>query len=157
MFKKSPLVAIILALTLGLYIYTSSVNPKIPIEQKQTLTLSEQIKEASLKIKNANSPEAQMRGILQLRNLSEKYPENPDLHWLMGMFSIQSSQFQKAIERFKNVIKLDSTRKEANIQLAVSYIAIDDTINARSVLQSLLIESEDDIKSRALMMLDKLK
>tara|TARA_B100001093_G_scaffold106103_2_gene98415 strand:+ start:3848 stop:4321 length:474 start_codon:yes stop_codon:yes gene_type:complete len=157
MFKKSPLVAIILALTLGLYIYTSSVNPKIPMEQKQTLTLSEQIKEASLKIKNANSPEAQMRGILQLRNLSEKYPENPDLHWLMGMFSIQSSQFQKAIERFKNVIKLDSTRKEANIQLAVSYIAIDDTINARSVLQSLLIESEDDIKSRALMMLDKLK
>ena len=157
MFKKSPLVAIILALTLGLYIYTSSVNPKIPMEQKQTLTLSEQIKEASLKIKNADSPEAQMRGILQLRNLSEKYPENPDLHWLMGMFSIQSSQFQKAIERFKNVIKLDSTRKEANIQLAVSYIAIDDTINARSVLQSLLIESEDDIKSRALMMLDKLK
>ena len=45
-----------------------------------------------------------MKGILQLRSLSEKYPENADLHWNMGLFSIQSGQYEKAVTRFEKII-----------------------------------------------------
>ena len=157
MMKRSPFIAITLALTLGLFIYVSSSKQKILSQPKQTITVSDQINEAFTNITNGDSPEAQMKGILKMRSLAEEYPENSDLQWNMGVFSMQSGQFQKALDRFKNVLKLDSTRHDATMQLAICYTSLEDTINAQKVLQSLLIKSEGDLRKNALIMIEKLK
>ena len=98
-----------------------------------------------------------MKGILQLRSLSEKYPENADLHWNMGLFSIQSGQYEKAVARFEKVINIDAKRLDAYMQLATSYLALQDTSAAKDVLISLIDKSEGDTQKNAEAMLEKLK
>ena len=104
--KRSPFIAVVLGLVLALYIYTSSVRPKIPSVKKE-LSITEQIQAALSNIQDADNPQSQMKGILQMRSLSEKYPENADLQWNMGLFSIQSGQYEKAVARFEKVITID--------------------------------------------------
>ena len=154
--KRSPFIAIILGLVLALYIYTSSVRPKRPSTKKE-LPISEQIQVALSNIQDAENPQSQMKGILQMRSLSEKYPENADLQWNMGLFSIQSGQYEKAVARFEKVINIDAQRLDAYMQLAMSYIALQDTSAATGVLISLIDKSEGDTQKNAEAMLEKLK
>ena len=154
--KRSPFIAIILGLVLALYIYTSSVRPKRPSTKKE-LPISEQIQVALSNIQDAENPQSQMKGILQMRSLSEKYPDNADLQWNMGLFSIQSGQYEKAVARFENVINIDAQRLDAYMQLAISYLALQDTSAATGVLVSLIDKSEGDTQKNAEAMLEKLK
>ena len=154
--KRSPFIAIVLGLVLALYIYTSSVRPKRPSIKKEP-SLTEQIQEALSNIQNADNPQSQMKGILQMRSLSEKHPENADLQWNMGLFSIQSGQYKKAAARFEKVITIDAQRLDAYMQLAMSYLALQDTSAAINVLSSLIEKSEGDIQRNAEAMLEKLK
>ena len=75
----------------------------------------------------------------------------------MGLFSMQSGQFEKATVRFKKVITLDAQRLDAYMQLAVSYLALQDTSAATNVLSSLIDKSEGDTQRNAEAMLEKLK
>ena len=154
--KRNPFIAIVLGLVLALYIYTSSVRPKRP-SIKKGASLTEQIQEALSNIQNADNPQSQMKGILQMRSLSEKHPENADLQWNMGLFSIQSGQYKKAATRFEKVITIDAQRLDAYMQLAMSYLALQDTSAAINVLSSLIEKSEGDIQRNAEAMLEKLK
>ena len=154
--KRSPFIAVVLGLVLALYIYTSSVRPKRPSIKKE-LSITEQIQAALSNIQDADNPQSQMKGILQMRSLSEKYPENADLQWNMGLFSIQSGQYEKAIARFEKVINIDAQRLDAYMQLAVSYLALQDTSAATGVLISLIDKSEGDTQKNAEAMLEKLK
>jgi len=154
--KRSPLIAVILGLVLALYVYTSSVRPSSAVKKVQS-TLTEQIQEALSNIQNADSPATQMKGVLQIKSLSDKYPENADLQWNMGLFSMQSGQYEKAVARFEKVIKLDAQRLNAYMQMAVSYAALQDTSGARDVLSLLIDKSEGDMQKSAKEMLEKLK
>lgn len=154
--KRSPFIAVVLGLVLALYIYTSSVRPKIPSVKKE-LSITEQIQAAISNIQDADNPQSQMKGILQMRSLSEKYPENADLQWNMGLFSIQSGQYEKAVARFEKVITIDAQRLDAYMQLAMSYLALQDTSAATNVLSSLIDKSEGDTQRNAEAMLEKLK
>ena len=154
--KSSPLVAVVIGIALVLYIYTSSVRPTPAVKNVQS-TLTEQIQEALSNIKNSESPEAQMQGVLQMKSLADKYPQNADLQWNMGLFSVQSGQYQKAVNRFEKVVQLDDNRLEAHMQLALSYAALKDTSQARTALSTLIEKSEGDMQNRAVTMLEKLK
>ena len=154
--KRSPFIAIVLGLVLALYIYTSSVRPKRPSVKKE-LSITAQIQAALTNIQDADNPQSQMKGILQMRSLSEKYPENADLQWNMGLFSIQSGQYEKAVARFEKVINIDAQRLDAYMQLAMSYLALKDTSAATGVLISLIDKSEGDTQKNAEAMLEKLK
>ena len=154
--KRSPFIAIVMGLVLALYIYTSSVRPTPAMKEVQS-TLTEQIREALSNIQNGESPEAQMKGVLQMRALADKYPENADLQWNMGLFSMQSGQYEKAVTRFEKVIGLDAKRLNAYMQMAVSYAALKDTSLARNVLSTLIEKSDGDLQKRAEVMLEKLK
>ena len=154
--KRSPFIAVVLGLVLALYIYSSSVRPKIPSVKKE-LSITEQIQAALSNIQDADNPQSQMKGILQMRSLSEKYPENADLQWNMGLFSIQSGQYEKAVARFEKVITIDAQRLDAYMQLAMSYLALQDTLAATNVLSSLIDKSEGDTQRNAEAMLEKLK
>lgn len=154
--KRSPFIAIILGLVLALYVYISSVRPNRPSIKKE-LSITEQIQDALSNIQDADNPQSQMKGILQMRSLTEKYPENADLQWNMGLFSIQSGQYEKAVARFEKVINIDAQRLDAYVQLAMSYVELKDTSAATNVLTSLIDMSEGDTKKNAEEMLEKLK
>ena len=154
---RSPFIAIAVSLVLTVFIfYASCVRPDGP-STKQELSITEQIQVAISNIQDADNAESQMKGILQMRSLSEKYPENADLQWNMGLFSIQSGQYEKAISRFEKVINIDAQRLDAYMQLAISYLALQDTSSATGVLISLIDKSEGDIQKDAEAMLEKLK
>ncbi len=153
--KRSPLLALVMGIVLALYIYTSSVKPSRKVKNVQ-LTVTEQIEQALSDIQNGESPEAQMKGVLKMRALAESNPENADLQWQMGMFSMQTGQYEKAVARFEKVISLDTLRLDAYTQIATSYTALQDTSSARNVLLALIEKSEGDLQASAKVMLEKL-
>ncbi len=51
-----------------------------------------------------------MRGIMMLRQIAEEEPGNAEAHWHLGLFSVQSGQLDKALDRFKKVRDLDAER-----------------------------------------------
>lgn len=62
-----------------------------------------------------------MEGILKIRSISEKDPNNVFAQFMLGYGGLVSGQTEKATERFKKVIKLDPTNTEAIFLLAELY------------------------------------
>ena len=65
------------------------------------------------------SGENPMEGILALRALAESNPPNVDAVVWLGIFGIQSGQFDKARERFSEALTLEPGHLEATWQLAM--------------------------------------
>lgn len=65
------------------------------------------------------SGENPMEGILALRALAEAEPPNVDAVVWLGIFGIQSGQFDKARERFSEALTLEPGHLEATWQLAM--------------------------------------
>ena len=63
-----------------------------------------------------------MDGILRLRQLVKNDSTNADAHFNLGLLSIQSAQYDRAIERFQTVVNIDSTNLEASFYLGVSHV-----------------------------------
>lgn len=66
-----------------------------------------------------------MKGIGLLKEVLEEDPENIDALTNLGYFSIQSGQYEKAIERFETILTIDSTNAEAYIYLTDIYLSQD--------------------------------
>jgi tetratricopeptide (TPR) repeat protein len=72
--------------------------------------------EAAVKKVSGENP---MEGILALRALAEAEPPNVDAVVWLGIFGIQSGQFDKARERFSEALTLEPGHLEATWQLAM--------------------------------------
>lgn len=153
--KRSPLIAIILGLVLALYIYASSARPSKAQKNVQE-SIAEQVQGAISDIQQGESPEAQMKGVLKIRDLALKYPDNADLQWNMGLFSMQSGQYEKAVTRFQKVIELDKNRLDAYMQLALSYSVLKDTSSARHTLNTIIEMADGDVRDSAVRMFEEL-
>jgi Tfp pilus assembly protein PilF len=69
-----------------------------------------------------------MRGIMMLRDILKEDPDNVEAHWQLGLFSVQSGQYDKAIERFKKVLELDAAGyPDAWFYLGRTYATVDST------------------------------
>lgn len=78
-----------------------------------------------------NSGGPPMQTILKLRDLAGKEPENVEAQWHLGLFSWQTGQYDKAMERFRTVIALDPTdHPEAYAWLGRAYGSLDSTDQA---------------------------
>lgn len=53
-----------------------------------------------------------MPGILLLRSIAEEHPENFRAQFHLGMFSVQTGQWQKAYDRFRIAQKIDASNPE---------------------------------------------
>lgn len=72
--------------------------------------------EAAIAKVNGDNP---MEGILELRALADQDPPVLDAVFMLGQFSIQSGQLDKARERFNQVLDADPTRVDAQWELAM--------------------------------------
>lgn len=64
-----------------------------------------------------------MKGIGLLKAVLDEDPKNIDALTNLGYFSIQSGQYDKAIERFETILSIDSTNAEAYIYLTDIYLS----------------------------------
>lgn len=74
-----------------------------------------------------------MSGIQVLREIIETDPENREAIINLGLLSIQSGQFARAVDRFENLIRMDSTDYEAKLYLGVAYMETGQVETARSL------------------------
>jgi len=73
--------------------------------------------ENALKLIETNNP---MEGVFMLRKILEKEPKNKEALFNLGVLSIQSKQYNKAIERFNQLLIIDSLDKRAYLHLGIS-------------------------------------
>jgi tetratricopeptide (TPR) repeat protein len=71
-----------------------------------------------------------MQGILAIKEIADKNPDNLYAQMMLGLGGIQSGQYDKAIERFLNVIKKQPDNIEAILNLAQVYDRQNDKANA---------------------------
>ena len=85
-----------------------------------------------------------MRGIMMLREVLEEDPDNVEAHWHLGLFSIQSGQYDKALDRFRMVLKLDSVNyPDAWFYIGNMYLRTDSTQRAIESLKKYRTLTQD--------------
>ena len=65
---------------------------------------------------------APMEGIGMLTKILEEYPNDVETILRLGHFSVLSSQFPKAVERFQQVLSIDSSRSEVYFLLGDTWL-----------------------------------
>lgn len=71
-----------------------------------------------------------MEGIMKVRVVAEKHPDNLYAQMILGLGGVKSGQFDKAIERFSIIIKKQPDNLEAMFHLAETYERKGDKVNA---------------------------
>lgn len=98
-----------------------------------------------------------MQGILMLREVLEEYPNNLTAIFNLGVLSMQSGQYDKAVERFKKLMTLDSTNDQGAYYLAVSYYELGNMTLSTEWFQKIKsISSDPAILSSSDQYLEKL-
>jgi tetratricopeptide (TPR) repeat protein len=77
-----------------------------------------------------NISENPMQGILAIKEIADKNPDNLYAQMMLGLGGIQSGQYDKAIERFLIVVKKQPGNLEAILNLAQVYDRQNDKVNA---------------------------
>ncbi len=87
---------------------------------------------ASAYIEGTGEP---MRGVMILRGITAKNPDDIPANMLLGRMSIQSGQYDKAVKRFETIIKLQPDNSEAIYFLAQSYEGLGNKAKAIELLK----------------------
>ncbi len=84
-----------------------------------------------------------MKGILMLREVVEEAPDNELAQYNLGLLSIQSQQYDKAVDRFKKVVSLNPAHLQAQFFLGVSYFESGAKKKARKQFERVKTLSDD--------------
>lgn len=104
---------------------------------------------------NSSNP---MRAISILREVLDQQPNYLPAIISMGKLSMQSRQFDKAVDRFKEVLKLDRDNVDAKIGLAYSYIELGKTEDAKALLNEITeLDLDPIVKDEVRKTLNSLK
>tara|TARA_Y200000002_G_scaffold305660_1_gene261440 strand:- start:53 stop:457 length:405 start_codon:yes stop_codon:yes gene_type:complete len=85
-----------------------------------------------------------MEGIFMLRDIIEREPENTDALYYLGVLSLKTSQYEKASQRFNQIITIDSSDKRAYLQLGFSSYYLG-KYKAADSLFNFIVESGDSL------------
>lgn len=97
-----------------------------------------------------------MSGISMLREILAEDETNRQAILNLGLLAIQSGQFERAKERFENLVLLNAADHEAKLYLAVSMMEINQQSQARLLLEEILA-TQDSIPAIKMMANDYLK
>ena len=100
-------------------IYLLYQLPTSVLENKES---EEEIKnvvsvERALKLIEGNNP---MEGVFMFREILQNEPKNTEALYYLGLLSNNTGQYSNAIERFNQLITIDSSDKRAYLQLGIS-------------------------------------
>lgn len=124
MSKKTSLILLITA-SVGLLVLFLNM-PKLPSSVREKA--EKPIDKDSLKLMQAielvNGPNP-MEGITILREIVADDQDNVDAHYWLGVFSVKSGQYDKAIERFNKVMTIEPNYLAAYIDMGGLYMEMD--------------------------------
>jgi len=99
-----------------------------------------------------------MQGVTMLREVLQEDPDNQEALYFMGMLSVQSGQYDKALERFKMLLELDSANHQARYLLGLSYINTGQIEEAKKQLEVLTdLDNNPEIVTAAQNLLNEMK
>lgn len=88
-------------------------------------------------IAELNSGAPPMQTILKLRELAQKQPDNVEAQYHLGLFSWQTGQYDKAMDRFRKVTVLDGKGyPDAYAFLGQAYASLDSAEKAIAALET---------------------
>jgi len=97
----------------------------------------------------SRNPQNSMKGILSIRKVTEINPNNADASFQLGMFSIQTGQFDKAEARLTKVLELQPKNELAKFQLANVKSQLGKGAEAKKLWEELLSTTTDaDLKQQ---------
>jgi tetratricopeptide (TPR) repeat protein len=86
-----------------------------------------------------------MKGIMMLRDVVQKDSTNFQAQVQLGLFAMQSGQYEKAVDRFKRLQKIVPNNNEVDLYLAQAYAESGKKNDAIAVLNSFLVKSKDQV------------
>ncbi|MDN4165673.1 tetratricopeptide repeat protein [Cytophagales bacterium LB-30] len=78
------------------------------------------------------SSKTPMQGILMLREVLENDPENTEALFNLGVLSIQTGQYDKAVERFERLLEVEPQHVQGNFYLGVAFMELGKKEQARA-------------------------
>jgi len=99
-----------------------------------------------------------MQGIMMLRDVIAKEPDYEPALFSLGILSIRSNQFGKAVDRFKQILKNNPSNSKAALNLGYCLAELDRKEEAKQILENILANSKDSQeKAAANEILSKIK
>jgi tetratricopeptide (TPR) repeat protein len=142
--KKSHYIVLFIGLVLTAVLFLlprtqqdRKVNAATPLDLK--------VEEAVRIVQSGENP---MQGVMMLRAVLAENPEHLEATYSLGMLSMQSNQYEKAIERFKRVLELDANRTEVWQSIGQAYEGLEENIKAITAYRSFL-KYTDDVKAKS--------
>jgi len=84
-----------------------------------------------------------MQGILMLRDVVTENPQHENAQFNLGVLSMRSGQYEKAVERFEKVLSINPTRKEMYLLTGRAYMLAGKNEKAAENFEKLKKESAD--------------
>lgn len=101
---------------------------------------------------------APMKGIALLKEVLEEDENNTEALYYLGVFSIQSGQYEKGIGRFESILKLEPSNQEARLLLSKCLIGNNQPEKARIELDKIMqSEASKDLKDGANELIEEIK
>jgi tetratricopeptide (TPR) repeat protein len=110
--------------------------------EKDSTQTSVKVSLASCYVEGSPNP---MKGIMMLRDVVQKDSTNFQAQVQLGLFAMQSGQYDKAVDRFKRLQKIVPTNNEVDLYLAQAYAESGKKNNAIVVLNEFLKKSKDQV------------
>lgn len=140
--SRTQLALIAICLVVGVVIFfLPNQNKAVQEQVQQDIELDKQITEAIEMVESGSAP---MPGIMKLRELAEQNPDNRRAQFHLGLFSIQSGQFDKAVDRFNNVLALNEKDAEAMYYKAHAFAGIGNYDSASISFDNALANATDE-------------
>lgn len=140
--KKPQLLALLGALVVIVLLLMAPRTPAGKEAAKvRTMDPGQAKTQEAIALVNGQDP---MRGIMMLREILAEDPDNVEAHWHLGLFSIQSGQYDKALTRFQKVLELDSVNfPDAWFYLGRTYATLDSNAQAVASLKKYRTLTQD--------------
>lgn len=116
--------------------YLSELIAKDPKNEEGLLYLGLAMVESGL-------PQNSMQGIMTIRRVLEINPDNVEAGFQLGKFSLQTGQFEKAVQRFEKVLSISPDNFQAMIALAVAKMQLGENDTAQQLLETVIKDAPD--------------
>jgi cytochrome c-type biogenesis protein CcmH/NrfG len=104
------------------------------------------------------STSSPMQGIRMLREVLAEDPKNEQALFNMGMLSIQSGQYDRAIERLEQLIQVNPKHIQGQLLLGVAYVNKGDRSKARQQFEKVKkLDNDPSVQATADSYLKDLK
>jgi tetratricopeptide (TPR) repeat protein len=110
-------------------------KPNTDEAQQNMPALSSEESRLQKAIELVNGPNP-MQGIMMLREIVAKDTNNVEAHYWLGVFAVQSGQYDKAIPRFEKVLRLEPNYINAYMDLGAVYKELGEKEKALTLFES---------------------